>query len=51
MTIPADGELLAILAAIPDPRRRLGRRHPLAAMLAATICGLLTGATGCTAIA
>ncbi|WP_419195040.1 hypothetical protein, partial [Novipirellula herctigrandis] len=31
MTNPADGELLA--------------------MLAATICGLLTGATGCTAIA
>lgn len=51
MTIPADGELLAILAAIPDPRGRQGRRHPLAAMLAATICGLLTGATGCTAIA
>lgn len=51
MTIPADGELLAILATIPDPRGRKGRRHPLAAMLAATICGLLTGATGCTAIA
>ncbi len=51
MNIPADGELLAILAAIPDPRGRKGRRHPLAAMLAATICGLLTGATGCTAIA
>lgn len=51
MTDPADGELLAILAAIPDPRGRKGRRHSLAAMLAATICGLLTGATGCTAIA
>ncbi|TWT81700.1 hypothetical protein CA13_31760 [Planctomycetes bacterium CA13] len=51
MTNPADGELLAILAAIPDPRGRKGRRHSLAAMLAATICGLLTGATGCTAIA
>ncbi|MGB7342720.1 MAG: ISAs1 family transposase [Pirellulaceae bacterium] len=51
MNIPADGELIAILAAIPDPRGRKGRRHPLAAMLAATICGLLTGATGCTAIA
>lgn len=51
MNIPADGELLSILAAIPDPRGRKGRRHPIAAMLAATICGLLTGATGCTAIA
>ena len=51
MSLPADGELLAILAAIPDPRGRKGRRHSLAAMLAATICGLLTGATGCEAIA
>jgi len=51
VNIPADGELLSILAAIPDPRGRKGRRHSLAAMLAATICGLLTGATGCTAIA
>jgi hypothetical protein len=51
MNFPADGELLATLAAIPDPRGRKGRRHPLAAMLAATICGILTGATGCTAIA
>lgn len=51
MNIPADGELLAVLAAIPDPRGRKGRRHSLAAMLAATICGLLTGATGCTAVA
>ena len=51
MSLPADGELFAILAAIPDPRGRKERRHSLAAMLAATICGLLTGATGCEAIA
>ena len=51
MECPADGELLAILAAVPDPRGRKGRRHSLAAMLAATICGILTGARGCTAIA
>lgn len=51
MESPADGELLAILAAVPDPRGRKGRRHPLAAMLAATVCGILTGARGCTAIA
>ena len=51
MSNPADAGLLSILAAIPDPRGRQGRRHPLAAMLAATICGILTGARGCTAIA
>ena len=51
MNRPADGELLSILAAIPDPRGRQGLRHPLAAMLAATVCGILTGARGCTAIA
>ena len=34
----------SLLAAIPDPRGRKGRRHPLAAMLAAIVRGLLTGA-------
>lgn len=47
----AGKSLLAMLAAIPDPRGRKGRRHPLAAMLAAIICGLLTGARGYKAIA
>ncbi|WP_417731126.1 transposase family protein [Rosistilla oblonga] len=51
MKVPAAGSLLAILAAIPDYRGRKGRRHSLAAMLAAIICGLLTGAKGCIAIA
>jgi len=51
LSSPADGELLALLAAIPDPRGRQGLRHPLAAMLAAILCGILTGARGCTAIA
>jgi hypothetical protein len=45
------GNLLALLAQIPDPRGRHGRRHPLAAMLAAIVCGLLTGARGYRAIA
>ena len=40
-----------MLASIPDPRGRQGLRHPSAAMLAATICGILTGARGCEAIA
>lgn len=50
MKCPAGG-LLSILAEIPDPRGCQGCRHPLAAMLAATVCGILTGAKGCTAIA
>ena len=48
---PAAGSLLALLRQIPDPRGRQGRRHPLAAMLAAIVCGLLTGARGYKAIA
>jgi hypothetical protein len=49
-TSPAGG-LLAILAQVPDPRGRQGIRHPLAAMLAAVICAVLSGARGCDAIA
>lgn len=48
---PAAGSLLALLRQIPDPRGRQGRRHPMAAMLAAIVCGLLTGARGYKAIA
>lgn len=51
MVVPAAGSLPALLAEIPDPRGRQGLRHPLAATLAATVCGLLTGARGCEAIA
>jgi len=47
--VPA-GNLLAYLAQVPDPRGRQGRRHPLAAMLAAVVCGLLCGARGYSAI-
>lgn len=45
------GNLLAFLAQIPEPRGRQGRRHPLAAMLAATVCAFLQGARGYSAIA
>ena len=40
------GNLLTILSQVPDPRGRKGRRHTLAAMLAAVVCGLLSGARG-----
>jgi len=51
VTAPATGSLLALLADVPDPRGRQGQRHPLAATLAAVVCGILTGARGCDAIA
>ena len=40
------GNLLELLAQIPDPRGRRGRRHPLAAMLTTIVCAILTGARG-----
>ena len=48
---PAVGSLLELLTQIPDPRGRHGRRHSLAAMLAAIVCSMLTGARGYKAIA
>jgi hypothetical protein len=45
------GNLLELLAQIPDPRGRRGRRHPLAAILTAIVCAVLTGARGYRAIA
>jgi len=49
---PADPpRLLAYLAAIPDPRRASGRRHPLTAILAIAAAAVLTGARSVTAIA
>lgn len=50
MTAVPVGNLLAYLAQVPDPRGRQGRRHPLAAMLAAVVCALLCGARGYSAI-
>jgi hypothetical protein len=43
--------LLAYLAAVPDPRARAGRRHPLVAILAMAAAAVLTGARSMTAIA
>jgi predicted transposase YbfD/YdcC len=49
---PAEGPyLLAYLAAIPDPRARSGRRHPLVAILALAAAAVLAGARSFAAIA
>ena len=42
---------MELLAQIPDPRGRRGRRHPLAAMLTTIVCAILTGARGYRTIA
>lgn len=50
--IPAPaGSLLEYLQQIPDLRGRQGRRHSQAAMLAAVVCAVLSGARGYSAIA
>jgi hypothetical protein len=43
--------LLDVLADLPDPRRRRGRRHGLVAVLAVAICAVLAGARSYAAIA
>lgn len=43
--------LLDCLAAVPDPRRAKGRRHPLAFVLALAACAVLAGAKSLAAIA
>ena len=45
------GNLLELLAQIPNPRGRRGRRRPLPAMLTAIVCAILTGSRGYRAIA
>ncbi len=49
-----DGEraqLLAVLAAVPDPRARRGVRHRLVVILGLAVCAVLAGARSFTAIA
>lgn len=43
--------LLSVLAEVPDPRSRHGRRHPLSAILALAVVGMLSGAKSYQAIA
>jgi hypothetical protein len=45
------GNLFELLAKVPDPRGRHGRRHPLSAMLTTIVCAILSGARGYLAIA
>lgn len=47
---PAES-LLSFLAAVPDPRSRHGRRHPLTAILGLVCCALMCGARSYAAIA
>ena len=42
--------LLDLLAQIPDPRRRRGRRHPLAGLLASGIAAVIAGSRSFAAI-
>jgi hypothetical protein len=44
------GSLLEALQQVPDPRGAQGRRFSLAAMLAAIVCAILSGARGYSAI-
>jgi DDE_Tnp_1-associated/Transposase DDE domain len=46
----ATSSLVAALAAVPDVRRRRGRRHELTGVLAIAACACLTGATSYVAI-
>src|SRR5580700_6221394 len=42
--------LLDLLAQVPDPRKRRGRRHPLAGLLAVGIAAVIAGSKSFTAI-
>jgi predicted transposase YbfD/YdcC len=44
-------DLLAALAAVPDPRKTRGRRHRLVTVLAVSVCAVLAGARSYVAIA
>lgn len=48
---PAIPSLLAALAAVPDGRRRRGRRYTLASILSFAVCAMLCGARSLYAIA
>jgi hypothetical protein len=51
VTQPSPLALLDVLASIPDPRGRNGKRHPLNAILSLTVLAMMTGCKGVNAIA
>jgi hypothetical protein len=51
MEAQSAGSLLSFLAAVPDPRSRHGRQHPLSAILALVCCAIMCGAKSYTAVA
>ena len=51
MEAQSAGSLLSFLAAVPDPRSRHGRQHPLSAILALVCCAIMCGAKSYAAIA
>jgi predicted transposase YbfD/YdcC len=50
MTAARSQYLLDLLAQVPDPRKRRGRRHPLAGLLAAGIAAVIAGSRSFAAI-
>src|SRR5512135_3337795 len=50
MTAARSQYLLELLAQVPDPRRKRGRRHPLAGLLAAGIAAVIAGSRSFAAI-
>ena len=51
MTRSSSCHLLDMLAEVPEPRKKKGKRHPLVAMLGVLVVGLLCGHKGYTCIA
>ena len=51
MKNPSSYRLLDILAEVPDPRNKKGKRHPLVAILALIVIGLIANHKGYTSIA
>ena len=51
MTRTSSCHLLDILAEVPDPRNKKGKRHPLVSILALIVIGLMSNHKGYTSIA
>ena len=51
LPLEGQGGLLDVLDQIPDPRHARGVRHPLRSVLAVSVCAVLSGMRGFTAIA